>query len=79
MMIQVTAYEVLGAVHVLVQATDVSEAGRSYTLLMQELVELPHEARDSWDIVWAVARKMTERAEDHAEWHTIVTGPVPGE
>lgn len=77
-MIQVTAYEVLGAVHVLVQATDVSDTGRSYTCLMQELLEGHAPLRDAWDLVWLVASKVADRADEHADWHEIVTGPEPG-
>lgn len=74
-MIQVTAYEVLGAVHVLVQATDVTDTGRSYTCLMQELLEGHGELRDAWDLVWLVATKVADRADERADWHEIVTAP----
>lgn len=76
MMLQVTAYEVCGAVHVLVQTAEITESGRSWTLIVQELLEPKAPIQGSWDLAWMVARLIADRAEERADWHEIV--PIPG-
>lgn len=66
MMLQVTAYEVFGQVHVLVQTSEVTAHGRSYDVIVQELVD-PHRALlEPWDLAWLVAGLISDRAAERA-------------
>jgi hypothetical protein len=69
MILQVTAYEAFGSVHVLVQSVEVTETGRTYDLLIQELLEPHSELRDGWDLAWLVAGLIEARSSERAPWH----------
>jgi hypothetical protein len=69
MFLQVTAYEVFGNVHVLVQTSEVTETGRAFDLLVQELIEPKVALRDGWDLAWLVAGLIQERSSERAPWH----------
>lgn len=67
-MIQVTAYECMGALQLQVTRSDASETGYQWTHLINEMVEIPSWLEgDTWDAVWLIAEHMHQAAMRRAE------------
>lgn len=65
-LIQVTCYQVLGAMVVQVVGSTTSESGREWTMLMQEQVEMKHSDGSDWDAIWLIARAIAQRAAERS-------------
>ena len=62
-MIQVTAYEVVGAWQVHATRMEASSSGYQWMQLVSELVHPPAGVDgDAWDVLWLVGQLISERA-----------------
>lgn len=67
-MIQITAYECMGAWHLQATRADATESGYQWAQLISELVEIPSWVEgDTWDVVWLIAGHLHRHAMRHTE------------
>ena len=70
----VTAYPLMGGLHVQLKTGTTDATRRHWTVLVQDTIDAQGDLEDDWSVVWAIGELLCQKALEHgasAAWKTV--------
>jgi hypothetical protein len=70
----VTAFPLMGGLHVQLKSGHTTDTRRDWTILVQETIDFQGDLEDDWSAVWAIGELMCRAALEHGAaeaWRTV--------